>query len=171
MRPTEGIKIINEFGGGVMVKYVWFFRALSASVLLFFLSSCATSAKNVSASYVSPLAYDSYDCDQLRGEYIRVSQRVMEVSGQQDATAKKDVVAMSVGMVLFWPALFFLAGGDKSQELSRLKGESEAIESVAINKKCSIAAEIADIRRQKNEKEKKEQNERESAQSQSGVMR
>jgi len=43
--------------------------------------------------------------------------------------------------VLLWPTLFFLEGGDgpEAQEYGRLKGEKEAIESVAIHSKCGIA--------------------------------
>ena len=48
-------------------------------------------------------------------------------------------MATTVGVVLFWPALFFIAGdGPKAAELGRLKGEMDAIESAAIQKKCGI---------------------------------
>jgi hypothetical protein len=48
---------------------------------------------------------------------------------------------MAVGMILFWPALFFLEGGDGPQaaEYGRLKGERDALERVAIQKKCDPA--------------------------------
>ena len=41
-------------------------------------------------------------------------------------------------MILFWPALFAL-GGTKQQEaeLSRLKGEYDAIEATSTTKKCA----------------------------------
>lgn len=39
---------------------------------------------------------------------------------------------MGVGLVLFWPALFFLAGDDQKEELARLKGEYEALEKASI---------------------------------------
>lgn len=52
---------------------------------------------------------------------------------------------MGVGLVLFWPTLFFLEGGDgpQAQEYARLKGERDAIERVSIQKKCGI--EFKDI--------------------------
>lgn len=128
-----------------------FIRFISIVMLCAFLFACASSAKNVSATYVSPLAYQSYSCDQLREEYLRVTSKVMEISGRQDSAAKKDTVAMTVGMVVFWPALFFLIGGDKSNELARLKGECDAIESSAIQKNCSIAAEIQEARQKQHE--------------------
>ena len=47
---------------------------------------------------------------------------------------------MGVGLILFWPALFFLEGGDgpEAQEYARLKGEREAIERSSIKKKCTL---------------------------------
>jgi hypothetical protein len=47
---------------------------------------------------------------------------------------------MAVGLVLFWPALFFLEGGDgpEAAEYACLKGEVDALEQVAIQKKCDM---------------------------------
>lgn len=99
--------------------------------------ACATSADNVSAAYVSPLLYQSLNCDQLIAETHRIGGRVSEVTGHQNKQANNDAVAMGVGLVVFWPALFFLAGGsDKKEELARLKGEYDAVEQVGIQKGC-----------------------------------
>ncbi len=102
------------------------------------LAGCATSSANVSASYVSPMQYQSYDCGQIEGEMMRVSSKVREVAGAQDRKAKSDQVAMGVGLLLFWPALFFLAGDDRKEELGRLKGEYDALDGAAIQKKCAF---------------------------------
>lgn len=102
------------------------------------LTACATSADQVKASYVSPMQYQSYNCNQVRAEIGRVSRRVNEVAGIQDDQASNDSVALGVGLVLFWPALFFMIGKDQEAELSRLKGEYEALETVAIQKECNI---------------------------------
>ena len=79
-------------------------------------------AKNVNASYVSPMQYQGYNCNQIGQELLRVNRQVLEVTGQQDKAANKDAVALGVGLVLFWPALFFMIGGDKKEELAKLKG-------------------------------------------------
>ena len=138
----------------------------SYAVLVSFMG-CASSAKNVAPTYVSPFQYQHYDCDQIGQELNRVIRKVSVLSGQQDRAANKDGIAMGVGMVLFWPALFFLIGGDKEEELSMLKGEYEALEECAIGKKCtSIIASLEDQRKKqeeaekvKKEEEKKEQEE------------
>lgn len=102
-----------------------------------FAAGCATSPANVAAQYVSPMQYQSYSCQQLAAESQRIGSRVAEVTGQQQQKANNDAVATGVAVVLFWPALFFLGGGgDKAGELSRLKGESDAIQQAAIQKNC-----------------------------------
>lgn len=119
----------------------------------FFLFGCSKKACDISPAYVSPLTYHHYSCDQIRQELIRVNSRVMEVTGQQDSAADKDAAALAVGLVLFWPALFFMAGGDKKEELSRLKGEYEALEKCSIEKNCNVSEELIEARRQKQEYE------------------
>ena len=101
-------------------------RALISTIVAVSLVGCATRADEIEAAYVSPLQYESFTCKQIGLEIGRVSTRVHEVTGQQEDTADKDAVVMGVGLILFWPALFFLAGGDHEEELARLKGEYDA---------------------------------------------
>lgn len=116
-------------------------RAIAAVAALgVAVSGCATAPSNISASYVSPVQYQSYSCEQIQQELQRVSANVASVTGQQQSKANNDALAMGVGMVLFWPALFFLASGDdKKEELSRLKGEYEALNQAANMKNCGRA--------------------------------
>lgn len=116
---------------------------ITAALCASLLAACASSPDKISAAYVSPIQYSGYDCDQVRSELMRVSGRVREVAGAQKQQANSDAIAMGVGLVLFWPALFFLAGGnDRKEELSRLKGEYDALEQAAIQKNCPVAAEL-----------------------------
>jgi hypothetical protein len=103
-----------------------------------FLGGCATAGKDVAATYISPIQYSNYDCDQLRQELLRINGRVNQLTGRLDEAASNDKQLVGVGMILFWPALFAL-GGTKQQEaeLSRLKGEYEALQVASTNKKCS----------------------------------
>jgi hypothetical protein len=113
---------------------------LSLLAVLPVLSSCATSPQNISAIYVSPLVYQNFTCEQIGAELQRVGARVSEVTGQQQRAATSDQVAMGVGLVLFWPALFFLAtDNNKKEELARLKGEYDALQQVGISKSCFAA--------------------------------
>lgn len=53
---------------------------------------------------------------------------------------------MAVGMILFWPTLFFLEGGDgpEAAEYSRLKGEKGALEKIAVQKECGLTTTAED---------------------------
>jgi hypothetical protein len=107
---------------------------LSTSLVLV---GCASASKDIAANYVSPLQYQSYDCAQLSAEGQRIQSRVSQIGGGLDDAASKDKAVVGVGVILFWPALFFL-GGNKQQEAeyARLKGEYDAVQQAAITKKC-----------------------------------
>ena len=103
------------------------------------LTGCAERSANVQSSYVSPIAYESYTCQQLAEEAARLSARASEIAGVQDNNATKDAVVTGVSIVVFWPAAFFIHGnkGNKA-ELARLKGEKDAVEQAVIKKNCSV---------------------------------
>lgn len=103
------------------------------------LPSCATSSKDIATSYVSPIQYQQYDCQQLTSELQRISGRVNQLGGRLDEAANNDKMIMGAGLIIFWPALFAL-GGTKAQEqeYARLKGEYEAVNQAAIQKKCEF---------------------------------
>lgn len=111
---------------------------VSAVALSILISGCATSSKDLSASYVSPMQYQSYNCEQLILETQRIQRRVVELGGRLDEAAANDKALVGVGMLLFWPALFAV-GGTKNQEAeySRLKGEYDAVQQTSISKQCA----------------------------------
>lgn len=114
-------------------------KIVAGCALALSVSGCASSSKDISATYVSPVLYQSLTCDQLSMEAHRVSARAMEVTGQQDKKATGDAVMTGVGLILFWPSLFFIKGdGATAAELGRLKGEMDAIEQASIQKNCGI---------------------------------
>lgn len=140
---------------------------LSLGAVAVFLSSCANSSDEVSASYVSPMIYNSYECDALLQERERIRAKVTEVSRVQDDKAQNDAVATGVGVVLFWPALFFLASGsDREAELSSLKGNYDAIQQNMIQRQCLSPAQLEMERKAEEEairKLKEQQAERQAA--------
>ena len=76
---------------------------------------------------------------QIEMEATRVTSRAAQAAGVQDSKSTNDAVAMGVGLVLFWPSLFFIKGdGQSAAELGRLKGEFEALEQASIQKNCGI---------------------------------
>ena len=101
------------------------------------LTGCATSSKNLTSSYVSPLQYQQYSCNQLAQESSNIQARVAEIGGAVDSQATKDKWVTGASILLFPPALFFV-GGNKMQEaeFSRLKGEYEAVQKMSVQKNC-----------------------------------
>lgn len=114
-------------------------RFLAVGGVLAVLVGCASSADKIGPQYVSPLQFSAYDCGQLSLEAQRISARVAELSGVQDQKATNDAIVTGVAIVVFWPAAFLVGGNDQNTaELSRLKGEFETIEQVAIQKRCAF---------------------------------
>ncbi len=113
--------------------------ALTSAAIL--LSGCATASSGIATAYVSPLQFQSYDCQQITAEMQRIHVRVNQLAGRLDKAAENDKALVGVGMLLFWPALFAL-GGTKEQEAeyARLRGEYDALAKVANEKKCEVAA-------------------------------
>jgi hypothetical protein len=104
---------------------------------LVLLAGCASGSKEIAASYVSPMTYENYTCEQLIAENQRLQSRLSAVAGAVDKKAHGDKVKMGVGLVLFWPTLFFLKGdGAEAQEYARLKGEHEAFDQAYVRKNC-----------------------------------
>jgi hypothetical protein len=103
------------------------------------LGGCATAAKDIAPTYVSPIQYQSYDCQQIEAENARLVNRVSQLGGRLDEAASNDKAIGVVGAVLFWPALFAL-GGTKNQEAeyARIKGEHDALQQASIQKKCGM---------------------------------
>lgn len=115
---------------------------ITLSIAMFMLASCASHSNDIAPAYVSPLQYKDYSCDQLAEEMERVSRRTSELAGNIDKKADGDSMQMGVGLILFWPTLFFLDGdGPEAQEYARLKGEFDTLERVAVQKQCNIKIE------------------------------
>jgi hypothetical protein len=73
----------------------------------------------------------------LNTEAARIQAKLLETGGQLDKAADNDVIIAGVALLVFWPAVFFL--GNKTQEAAygRLKGDYDAINKAAIEKKCT----------------------------------
>ena len=118
---------------------------ISVSLLVTFTIStcmlgCASQPDKLQSQYVSPLQYKDYDCEQIEQELETVSNRVTTLYTDLKKKADGDSAQMAVGMIIFWPALFFLEGGDgpEANEYSRLRGEKAALDEIAVHKKCPI---------------------------------
>jgi len=114
-----------------------FTHTLAVSSILL-LGACASSPTSMQAAYVSDIQYQDYSCKQMASELSRISRKKEGLYSTLESKAERDTAQMAVGMLLFWPALFFLEGGDgaEAQEYRRLKGEYEALEQARLKKGC-----------------------------------
>lgn len=114
-------------------------KKLTAAAIALSLAGCASKSVDIKASYVSSTLYEKLTCAELAEEAKVVSSRAIAASGEQDKRAGQDQAAMAVGLVLFWPAMFMAKGdGAQAAEVSRLKGEMQAIEDASRRKGCGI---------------------------------
>lgn len=105
------------------------------------LMGCARSPESIEARYVSPNTYNNWTCEQLFEERIRLSKEVERVSGLQRENANADAAMMTVGLIILWPMLFGLAATkDRKDELGRLKGEYDAVDTSMKGKQCTMPA-------------------------------
>jgi hypothetical protein len=68
-----------------------------------------------------------------------------ELGRRIDEVAQTDETQTAVGVILFWPVLFWLEGSDtpEAQEYARLRGEMLVMEHTAILKECEEASALA----------------------------
>ena len=115
-------------------------RSITFLVLGALIVGCATQPSDLPTTYVSPNQYQHYSCDQIAMEMNRTSRKASELQARLKKDADNDAAQMAVGLIILWPTLFFLEGGDgpEAAEYSRLKGEFEALEDVSVQKKCGV---------------------------------
>lgn len=113
---------------------------LTALVLALALAGCAADTSQIRPAYVSTYEYDQYSCERLRGEAARTTRKLHETGARVDKTAADDDAQTAVGLVLFWPTLFFLEGEETvdTAAYAELKGHMNAIEDASIHKNCGI---------------------------------
>jgi len=106
------------------------------SILLLF-TACATKSYEITGSYINNNIYNSWDCDLLSSEIMRLNSRESNLIGAQDKVYKNDQIMGWVGTLLFFPTYFLIKGdGSIASELAQVKGEKEALEKTFNMKKC-----------------------------------
>lgn len=114
--------------------------AISALIAASVVAGCATSPNKISAAYVSPTKYRSHSCEDIDRELGAVDARAVELHRKLRKRADTDAFEMTAGLLLVWPMLLFLSGGDgpEATEYAQLKGERDAL--LLARPKCSSFA-------------------------------
>lgn len=108
------------------------------SVISLTITGCASTSSEIAPSHVSTSKYENYDCEKLRVSSRDNIQRTDQLIHMLDKKASDDSAQFAIGMILFWPALFALEGGDgvEAAEYSQLQGELLAMKNVSSDKQC-----------------------------------
>lgn len=114
-------------------------RIILITLAAVLITGCAANSKKITAQYVSPAQYKNHSCQEMYSELERINARVAELTGTIDERASGDKAKVAIGVLLFWPALFFVGDNEQDRaEFSRLKGESEALQEAGASKGCDM---------------------------------
>lgn len=101
------------------------------------LAGCASRSGEVRPKPTDPAAYAGWECERLHDESDAVQFRAADVAYAVDARAGNNLIAMGLGVTVFWPALLAMRpDGPESDELAELKGRYEALNVVAKRQAC-----------------------------------
>lgn len=86
---------------------------------------------------VSQIGDNRLSCNQLESEMGRINYEIQNKSGQKSKGDNKDAALAVTGLILFWPALFFmdLSNADKT-ELEAMRSRHNHLKSIYTNKGC-----------------------------------
>lgn len=121
---------------------------LAALVAWATLGGCATRSGDVAPRPTDAAAYAAWDCERLFDETDAVQQRAADVAYAVDARAGNNMIALGVGVAVFWPALLAMRpDGEDARQLAELKGRFEALRSAAATRGCGTAPQAMAPRR------------------------
>lgn len=110
---------------------------LLALLLPLTLSGCATRSADVQALPTNPAEFQAWDCARLDDELDRVQRRAAEVAYAVDERAGNNIIALGLGVTVFWPAMLAMrTDGPEAEDLARLKGRFEALRAAAQGQRC-----------------------------------
>ncbi|WP_068085843.1 hypothetical protein [Polycladidibacter stylochi] len=121
-----------------MKKLISTFAALSMAISV---AGCATNPDNITAAHVSSNSYSKMSCSSIKEEFAQVNSKLLAITKEQKDARKLDTVSLTVGLVIFWPALFLLAvTDDEKEQIAQLKGQHDAVKAAALKRSCKLAS-------------------------------
>jgi len=101
------------------------------------LTGCGTRSVDVKPLMANPAEFTLWSCARIDDELDRVQQRAADVAYAVDERAGNNILALSVGVTLFWPALLAMRPyGPEAAELGQLKGRDDALRTAALRSDC-----------------------------------
>ena len=101
-------------------------------------AGCALRAADVAPLPTNAAPFALWSCERIDDESDAVLRLAAERAWHVDQRAGSNVVALGVGLMVFWPALLALRPqGPQAVELARLKGRHEALREAAARAGCA----------------------------------
>lgn len=117
-------------------------KALTTLATTVALAGCATRAGDVAPVQADPADFGSWTCGRIYDESDRVQKRAAEVAYAVDERGGNNIIALGLGLTVFWPALIAMRPpGVEAEELARLKGRYEALRTAARAHACEPPGE------------------------------
>lgn len=124
-------------------------RAALLALVALLGAGCATRSAQVSPRPSDPAAYAGWDCERLHDEIDAVQQRAADVAYAVDARVGNNMIALGIGVTVFWPALLAMRpDGLEAQQLAELRGRFDALRSVVASQRCPPPAAQMALARQ-----------------------
>ena len=115
---------------------------LAPLLLLALLAACATRSANVQPLATDPATYANLSCDALYDEADRVRQRAAQVAYAVDERSGNNIIALGLGVTVFWPALLAMRpSGPDAETLAQLRGQDDALRQAQSRSACPPAPE------------------------------
>ncbi|MDT7836624.1 hypothetical protein [Aquabacterium sp. OR-4] len=112
----------------------------AAALLCLLQTGCATHSSAVQPRPGDAAAYAGWPCERLFDELDAVQQRAADVAYAVDSRAGNNMIALGLGVMVFWPALLAMRpDGEEAQQLAELKGRFEALRAAAQTQACGTA--------------------------------
>ncbi len=111
--------------------------AATAALAGLALAGCATRSADVRPLATPAAAFAGWSCERIVEEQDSVQQRAAETAWAVDERAGNNVIALGVGLTVFWPALLAMRpDGPEAADLARLRGRYEALQAAAAQHGC-----------------------------------
>lgn len=113
--------------------------ACAAALWLGLLAGCSTRAVDVRPAATDPAEFVTWGCERMADELDLVQQRAADVAYAVDEHAGNNILALGVGVTVFWPALLAMrTDGLEAADLARLKGRYEALLVARRDRGCPV---------------------------------
>jgi hypothetical protein len=99
-------------------------------------AACAPTPESIQPAYVSEVPFQSWTCQQLGEEQLRLGSALATASGQQNTARSNDVA----GVIFLGLPVGSMSGQSIAPQIARYKGEQEAVHKAIIRNQCTQVA-------------------------------